>query len=122
MDKDLVLVSLSEDQIKRAKEENRKRKQITHALVVSSYGIIFGTERQCRKYYSVWSNIFNHLFVRCYEIDQYHINNFVDSGNVVMSLIEESDGKNIEDKSVQAKYVEKIKSKKKGFLARFFGT
>ncbi|MFQ2347694.1 MULTISPECIES: hypothetical protein [Aeromonas] len=52
MENDLILVVLDVEQIAKAKDENGKRKQITHALVVGNYGVMFGTEKQCMKYYS----------------------------------------------------------------------
>lgn len=120
MDNDLVLASLNKEQIFRAKEENGKRRQITHALVVGAHGTMFGTEKQCRKYYFVWSDIFKELFGKCYETDQYQVNCYVDSGNVVMSLIEESDGKKA--KIVQHQSTQQSKPKNKGLFARLFGS
>ena len=46
MENDLILVVLDTEQITKAKDENGKRKQITHALVVGNYGVMFGTEKQ----------------------------------------------------------------------------
>ena len=50
----LTLVILTPEQIARAKEANGRRKRITHALVCGPYGQMFGTERQCLKYFTVW--------------------------------------------------------------------
>ena len=50
----LTLVTLTPNQILRAKEVNGKRKQITHALICGPYGQRFGTERQCLKYFNGW--------------------------------------------------------------------
>ena len=119
MNQDLVLVSLNEQQIMQAKEENSKRKQITHALVVNSHGVMFGTEKQCRKYYVVWSDIFSHLFRKCYESNEYKLNCFSDSGNLVMNLIEESDA--IESNNPKLARSEKIDTNephKKSLLSR----
>ena len=54
MKHNLTLVILTPEQIARAKEANGSRKRITHALVCGPYGQMFGTERQCRKYFTVW--------------------------------------------------------------------
>ena len=122
MNEDLVLVSLTAEQIAKAKEKNGQRKQITHALVVGKHGIMYGTEKQCRKYYSVWCDIFKHLFGNCYETGQYQLNDFKDSGNVVMSLIEDSDKQESKRTSANmSNATQQVKPKKKSFLARLFG-
>ena len=54
MKHNLTLVILMPEQIARAKEANGRRKRITHALVCGPYGQMFGTERQCRKYFTLW--------------------------------------------------------------------
>ena len=54
MKHNLTLVILTPEQIARAREANGRRKRITHALVCGPYGQMFGTERQCRKYFTVW--------------------------------------------------------------------
>ena len=61
---DLVLVTLTKEQIAKAKEANGPRKRITHALLCGPYGQMFGTENQCWKYYAAWSEIFSELFAR----------------------------------------------------------
>ena len=68
---DLVLVPLSQDQIAKAKEAHGKRKRITHALLCGPYGQLFGTEKQCLKYYEVWSAIFPQLFKQAYQAEDY---------------------------------------------------
>ena len=54
MKHNLTLVILTPEQIARAKEANGSRKRITHALVCGPHGQMFGTERQCLKYFTVW--------------------------------------------------------------------
>ena len=54
----LILVTLTPDQILRAKEVNGKRKRITHALICGPYGQMFGTELQCLKYFNTWDPAF----------------------------------------------------------------
>ncbi|MBL0444633.1 hypothetical protein ACK36B_07065 [Aeromonas veronii] len=116
MKDDLVLVALDAEQIAKAKDENGKRKQITHALVVGNYGVMFGTEKQCMKYYSVWKDIFKDLFGKCYETDQYHLTTYTSSGNVVMDLIEESDRRKPNIDFIE----DAMKHEKKGFWAKLF--
>ncbi|EGR1559814.1 hypothetical protein D6Y19_24695 [Vibrio parahaemolyticus] len=68
MENSLILVALSEEQITQAKAANGQRKKITHALLCGSYGQIFGTEKQCLKYYNAWKDIFqvkNFAGLRC---------------------------------------------------------
>ncbi|MCY4431899.1 MAG: hypothetical protein OXC11_16120, partial [Rhodospirillales bacterium] len=54
MKHNLTLVILTPEQIARARAANGSRKRITHALVCGPYGQMFGTERQCLKYFTVW--------------------------------------------------------------------
>lgn len=54
MKHNLTLVILTAEQIARAKEANGRRKRITHALVCGPYGQMFGTERECLKYFTEW--------------------------------------------------------------------
>ncbi len=54
MKHNLTLVILTPEQIARAKEANGSRRRITHALVCGPYGQMFGTERQCLKYFTEW--------------------------------------------------------------------
>ena len=54
MKHNLTLVILTAEQIARAKEANGRRKRITHALVCGPYGQMFGTEKECLKYFRVW--------------------------------------------------------------------
>ena len=54
MKHNLTLVFLTPEQIARAREANGSRKRITHALVCGPYGQMFGTERQCLKYFTLW--------------------------------------------------------------------
>jgi len=117
MENDLILVVLDAEQIAKAKDENGKRKQITHALVVGNYGVMFGTEKQCIKYYSVWKDIFKDLFGKCYETDQYHISAYTCSGNVVIDLIEESDRRKPKIDFIK----ETVTREKKGFWEKLFG-
>jgi hypothetical protein len=117
METDLVLVSLNDDQISKAKEASGKRKLITHALVFGKYGTMFGTEKQCRKYYSAWKEIFKSLFGSCYETDNYDLKTYKCSGNVVMNLIAESD----KSKPNITLTENAPKSKKKGFWSKLFG-
>ena len=54
MKHNLTLVILTPEQIARARAANGSRKRITHALVCGPYGQMFGTERQCLKYFTAW--------------------------------------------------------------------
>ncbi|MBD1575663.1 hypothetical protein HC723_04245 [Vibrio sp. S11_S32] len=115
----LTLVSLNQDQIGRAKEINGPRKKITHALICGDYGQIFGTEKQCRKYYSAWINVFPLIFKEVVESTSFEIQNYGSTFDLVNKLIE------IHDPLVKAnnpvfQEADTIKTKKKGFLSRFF--
>ena len=54
MKHNLTLVILTPEQIARAREANGRRRRITHALVCGPYGQMFGTERECLKYFTEW--------------------------------------------------------------------
>ncbi|MYD92875.1 MAG: hypothetical protein F4Y02_04125 [Chloroflexi bacterium] len=54
MKHNLTLVVLTPEQIACARDANGSRKRITHALVCGPHGQMFGTERQCLKYFTLW--------------------------------------------------------------------
>ena len=87
----MVLVTLSAEQIGQAKEANGRRRQITHALICGDYGQMFGTERQCRKYYDAWKTIFKPLFSRVHKTKKHTIKNYTTTDNLFMRLIEADD-------------------------------
>ena len=87
----LVLVTLTPDQIAHAKAANGPRKQITHALMCSSYGQMFGTERQCLKYYDAWKRIFRPLFSKVHKTKKHAVDDYTSTENLVMRLIEADD-------------------------------
>ena len=101
---DLVLVTLTPDQILRAKEINGKRKRITHALLCGPCGQFFGTEHQCLKYFTVWDPayrievssgnfkpMFPGLFDKAIRTDKYEITDYKSTWNLTGKLIEASD-------------------------------
>lgn len=91
----LILVALDADQIRHAKRVNGQRKRITHALLCGPYGQIFGTEKQCRKYFWAWDpskgNVFPHLFNRTREARGYEITDYRTTFNLVNKLIAAED-------------------------------
>ena len=89
---DLILVSLSEEQIEKAKEANGRRKRITHALLCGPFGQMFGTEKQCLKYYEAWRQIFPELFRQAYRLDSYSdLNDFKTTFDLVNILIKNAE-------------------------------
>ena len=88
---ELVLVALNEEQIAKAKEANGSRKRITHALLCGPYGQMFGTEKQCLKYYVVWRNIFPSLFSKSIETTNYKITEYSSTFDLVNKLIDAED-------------------------------
>jgi hypothetical protein len=88
---DLVLVKLNGEQIALAKQANGARRKITHALLCGSYGQMFGTEKQCAKYYDAWKDIFRHLFHQAFKTEMHPVRCYESTYNLVMSLIEEDD-------------------------------
>jgi hypothetical protein len=86
---DLVLVKLSDEQIALAKQANGSRRKITHVLLCGCYGQMFGTEKQCAKYYNAWKNTFRQLFHGAYKAETYPVPCYESTFNLVMSLIRE---------------------------------
>ena len=87
----LVLVKLTSNQIAQAKAANGPRKQITHALLCGPYGQMFGTERQCRKYYDVRKTDFRPLFSKVRKTKKHTVEDYATTENLVMRLIEADD-------------------------------
>lgn len=116
----LILVALNEEQIGKAKEVNGARKQITHALLCGSNGQIFGTEKQCRKYYSVWSNIFPNIFSEALESSNQEITDYTSTFDLVNILITKNDqGQKTVSQHPQLSSTKK--QAKKGFFSKLFG-
>ena len=103
MKHDLTLVTLTPEQVSRAKEINGKRKRITHALVCGAYGQLFGTEQQCLKYFTVWDPghrievspgkyqaMFPQLFDKAVKTDKYDIKDYKSTWGLTEKLIEAS--------------------------------
>ena len=104
MKHNLTLVTLAPDQILRAKEANGERKRITHALICGPYGQLFGTEKQCLKYFTAWDpayrievaprkfkSIFPGLFDKAVKTDKFEITEFEITWNLTEKLFEASD-------------------------------
>lgn len=89
----LYLVNLNDYQIQKAKEINGTRKKITHALVCEGYGQIFGSERHCRKYFNAWKDIFSELFNEAKEVQEYALEDYQSTFNLVNVLIAANDSK-----------------------------
>jgi hypothetical protein len=83
----LLFVKLTVDQIELAKKVNGMGKKISYALLCGPHGQLFGTEIQCRKYFSVWKNIFPLLFADSREVENVSIENFKTTDSLVMILI-----------------------------------
>lgn len=105
MKHNLTLVRLTADQIVRAKEVHGSRKRITHALICGPYGQMFGTEKQCLKYFTVWDpayrfevspgkfrSIFPNLFDKAVKTDTYDIDDYKSTPELTDILINANDG------------------------------
>ena len=115
MKEKLVLVKLSEEQIIKAKEVNGKKKKITHALLCGNLGQMFGTEKECYKYYSAWNNIFSFVFEKGIETDSYKIIQYESTFDLVNIIIERNDNSN-----KNATKTSKESEDKKGFFSKLF--
>lgn len=100
MKHNLTLVTLSDEQVAKAKVANGPRKRITHALICGPLGQMFGTEKQCLKYWIAWDpnpewragGIFPTLFDEAVKTDKYEISDFEHTFNLVNKLIALQDG------------------------------
>ena len=88
---DLVLVKLNRKQIKKAKESNRSKQVITHALLCGPYGQLFGDEEYCLRYYSVWLEVFPLLFARRRKTKRAKIQDYHTTFDLVNDLISVQD-------------------------------
>ena len=88
---DLVLVKLNDEQIALARQANGARRRVTHALLCGSYGQMFGSEKQCAKYYDAWRDIFRHLFRQVYKTERHPIRCYEPTFNLVTALSEGDD-------------------------------
>lgn len=87
----LCLAALNPSQIEQAKASLGSRKQITHVLMCGKFGKIFGTEKQCRKYFVPWSTIFPELFDSAIVTEQCELEDYVEKRDLVLTLIDESE-------------------------------
>ena len=115
----LILVTLNPEQIAKAKEANGKRKRITHGLLCGHYGQIFGTEKQCLKYYIGWKQNFPTLFSKAKRTDRYEIVNFETTFNLTTKFIDaeyaqKSTGRRSENKSKSLPENPRLKYKNAG--------
>ena len=103
MKHNLTLVILTPEQIARARAANGNRKRITHALVCGPYGQMFGTERQCLKYFAAWDPghrievapgqfraLFADLFEQAVKTTAYAFSNYRTTPDLVARLLEAS--------------------------------
>ena len=115
----------------RAKEANGKRKRITHALICGPYGQMFGTEKQCLKYFTVWDpayrievtpgrfkSMFPGLFDKAVRTDKFEIIDYKSTWGLTEKLIEASESAP-RSRNVQSPVKTKTK-KQGGFFSRLF--
>ncbi|WP_180772936.1 hypothetical protein [Vibrio parahaemolyticus] len=122
MENSLILVALSEEQITQAKAANGQRKKITHALLCGSYGQIFGTEKQCLKYYNAWKDIFQDLFSESKTLQVCDVVDYESTFDLVNILIAASGEKKLVNNCIKPTKSQKPQpTEKKGFWARIFG-
>jgi len=84
----LILAPLTGEQIAIAKSTLGARRQITHVLVCGSFGKMFGTEKQCRKYFAPWSTDFPTLFDQVIEANGVELTDYEETDGLVMRLID----------------------------------
>jgi hypothetical protein len=84
----LLLVTLTPEQVRRAKAVNGSRKQITHAVVCGSYGQLLGTKKHCEKYYFAWKGIFANIFDGSEETSTAELTDYASTFNLVTVLFD----------------------------------
>jgi hypothetical protein len=118
----VLLIELDDEQILKAKEVNGARKQISHAVVCGEHGQIFGTEKQCRKYYSAWSEIFPKLFDGGKEVKGHEPPSYESTFDLVNVLIAAHDSLEEESETrLRPSAPEPARPRKKSFLEKLFG-
>jgi len=121
----IFFVSLTEDQIKKAKAVHGQQFHITHAVVCGKYGQWFGTKKQCEKYYSAWEHIYREsLFDDSAEISTYEFKRY-DSDDLTGILMKADDKVERQKQKKQiAEWDRESKTaktgSKKGFIAQLF--
>ena len=93
MAKDLVLVSLNDQQIAQAKAANGADQDITHAVVCGDHGVKFGTHEQCQKAYSFWGSVFSDIFDRTYVTQEYDLPTYDCSGDDLPDILKDKSKK-----------------------------
>ena len=76
------------------RKQNKKtgaKKKITDALLCGDYGQIFGSEKQCMKYYAVWKDIFPLLFESASIVNKYPIIEYESTFDLVNILMKKHD-------------------------------
>lgn len=123
MSESLTFVRLSAAQIAKAKAANGPKRKITHALICGNYGQLFGTEKQCRKYFSAWTKIFPLIFPRAVETTVFEIADYKSTFNLVIKLIEANDAlsSSSPQRHSDVSTTSRPSRAKKGFFARLFG-
>jgi len=118
----VLLVELNEEQIRKAKVANGARKKITYAVVCGEYGQIFGTEKQCRKYYSAWSEMFPKLFDGGKEEKGHEPASYESTFDLVNILIPAHDSLEKKSETRQIPSApQPARPRKKGFLGKLLG-
>ncbi|EKO3379628.1 hypothetical protein ACEQ7L_000772 [Vibrio fluvialis] len=122
MENSIILAALSEKQISQAKAVNGQRKQIAHALLCGFYGQMFGTEKQCSKYYNAWKDLFQDLFPESKSVQACEVINYESTFDLVNILIAAADEKKQVNKCINPTKSQKPQpTEKKGVWARIFG-
>ena len=121
MPQSLVLVRLSAEQISKARAVNGPKRKITHAVLCGNYGQLFGTEKQCRPYFSAWAQIFPLLFSPAVEADSFEIVDYKSTFNLVIKLIGASDALRGTQMYADASPTPVPNRAKKGLFVRLFG-
>lgn len=86
------------------------------------YGQIFGTEKQCRKYYSAWSEIFPNLFDGGKEVKGHEPASYEYTFDLVNILIAAHDSLEKKSEARQKPSTQRpARLRKKGFFEKLFG-
>lgn len=129
----IILVKLNAEQVQLAKSANGERRKISRAVVCEGHGQLFGTYKQCRKYFLPWKLMYSRtgiaefrglrLFTDAMETDSYIFSNYEETPDLSINLgkasyvpsLGRTSGKHLDELSPNSKPAPK------GFFGRLFG-
>ena len=82
MNDSLIMATLTNEQIVKAKRYNGKGRRMTHVIICGEYGKVFGTEIQCLRLFSILKNTFRKLFSDVKIIESCQLTTYKETKNI----------------------------------------